>query len=222
MAKAYDDVSYALLDEVVRTGHPDAVGVAHEVGASAARMGAPLHEVLDQVERAHDRIGAEPEYTLVRAAAISWAEHARLGWSDHACEDPLTSLATSEHLRTRLAEVYRGAARRGERAAHRHVLVVAELTRLPLGHDLEASLRAIDVAEALRSVFAGDETVAGLTSRRFAVLAERARVDDLTMHLLGLVLRRDVGGDLGPLRVWVEELPPTDDEVRHLMAALTS
>jgi len=214
-------VDYALLDTVVGTGRPDAVGVAHEVGASAALMGAPLHEVLDRVERAHDRIGSEPEFSIVRAAAVAWAEHIRLGATDVSCEDPLTSLATAEYLRSRLAEVYRGAARTGERAAHRHVLVVVELARMPSGHDLEASLRAIDVAEALRSVFAGDETVAGLTAQRFAVLAQRSRVDDLAMHLLGIVLRRDLDDSARPMRTWVEELPADEDDVRHLLAVLT-
>ena len=216
------DTGYALLHEAVRTGRHDAVGVAHEVGASAARAGAPLHEVLDHVERAHRRIGADPDFSVVHAAAVAWAEEVRLGAAAASCEDPLTSLATPEHLRTRLAEVYRGAARGGSRAARHHVLVVVELSRPPLGHELEAQLRALDVAEALRSVFAGDETVAALSPRRFAVLAERVEVDDLTMHLVGLVLRRDLGDDVGPLRTWVEELPPDQDDVLHLMAELTS
>ncbi len=216
------DINYSLLDEVVGTGDgPDAVGVAHEVGASAARMGAPLHEVLDQVERAHDRIGTEPAFSIVRAAAVAWAEHTRLGCADQSCEDPLTSLATPEHLRSRLAEVYRGAARRGELAAHRHVLVVIEIAPARFGHEIESSLRSLDVSEALQSVFGGDETIAGLTSRRFAVLAERTRVDELTLHLLAMVLRRDLADADRPIRTWVEELPVDEDDLRHVLAVLT-
>jgi len=212
---------YALLDTAVQTGGPDALGVAHEVGASAARMGAPLHEVLDRVEWAHARIGSELDYPVVRAVAVAWAEHIDLRAADLSCEDPLTSLASPEYLRSRLAEVYRGAARAGERAAHCHVLVVVELSLPPRGNALEASLRSIDVAEALRSVFAGDETVTGLTQRRFAVLARRATVDELTLHLLSIVLRRDLDESARPIRTWVEELPDDEDDVRHLLAVLT-
>lgn len=217
------DIDYSLLDDVVRAGGgPDAIGVAHEVGASAAQMGAPLHEVLDQVERAHDRIGADLEFSIVRAAAVAWAEHSRLVSADQTCEDPLTSLATPEHLRTRLAEVYRGAARRGELAAHRHVLVVIEIAPGRFGHEIETSLRSLDVAEALRSVFGGDETLAQLTSRRFGVLAERSRVDELALHLLAMVLRRELAETDRPIRTWVEELPADEDDLRHVIAVLTS
>ena len=41
------------LVDAVRDGGPDVGAVAHEVGASAAARGVPLHEVIDLVERAY-------------------------------------------------------------------------------------------------------------------------------------------------------------------------
>jgi hypothetical protein len=206
-----------LLHDAVRDSASDVIGVAHEVGASAAQMGVPLHEVLDHVERAF--APEVPLFAVTRAAAVAWSEAALVHHADISCEDPLTSLVSVRHLRTRLAEVYRGADRGDVRVADRHALVVIELPRTPRGHELELSLRALDVGEVLRSVFRGDETFAQLTSRRFAALVGRERVDDLTMAMLGILLDR-TRADHGQTRLWVEQLPASEDGVAQVLAGL--
>ncbi|MFI5425492.1 hypothetical protein [Aeromicrobium sp. UC242_57] len=95
------------------------------MGASAAQLGVPLHEVLDHVERAY--APNEPAAAATRAAAVAWAERALIHHADIACEDPLTSLATVPYVRTRLAEIYRGAESVGRRATDSSALVVVEL-----------------------------------------------------------------------------------------------
>jgi hypothetical protein len=206
-----------LLHDAVRDGRSDVVGVAHEVGASAAHLGVPLHEVLDLVERAF--APDAPDFRATREAAVAWAETAMLRDADLSCEDPLTSLATATHLRARLGEVHRAADRDRVPVAGRHVLVVVELPRTSSGHELELSLRALDLGEVLRSVFRGDETIAQLTPRRFAVLADRDHADDLTMALLGMLVARTTAHD-GQARLWVEELPATSDGIAQVIASL--
>jgi hypothetical protein len=108
---------------------------------------------------------------------------------------------------------------RGRRAADTHALVVVELPRASRGNDIEQALRALDVAEVLRTVFVGDETVAQLSRRRFAALTAREQADDLALDLLGLLLHRALGDEAQP-RLWVERLPATIDGVAPVLAGL--
>ncbi len=206
-----------LLRDAVRGGTSDVVRVAHEVGASAAQTGVPLHEVMDHVERAY--APGPPDVAAVRAAALAWTDAALVHHADVSCHDPLTSLASVPHLRSRLDETYRGADRDGRLAADTHVLVVVEIAHGCPGHEIEQALRALDVAEVLRSVFTGDETLVQLTLRRFAVLAERECVDDVTIGLLGLLLDRTPAAG-GQARLWVERLPASAEGLSPVLAAL--
>lgn len=211
-------LNVAPLADAVRDGRADVVDVALEVGASAARLGVPLHEVLDHMERAF--AGQEPSFEVTRAAVLAWAEWALVLHADISCEDPLTSLATTAYVRSRLAEIYRGAERDGHRVADRNALVVVELPRRHTGHEIEQSLRALDVAEAMRAVFAGDETVAQMSPRRFAALVGRESADALSMSLLRILLERALGSHVHT-RLWVEELPPSGDGVARVLAGLS-
>jgi len=206
-----------LLRDAVRGGTSDVVRVAHEVGASAAQTGVPLHEVLDHVERAY--APGPPDFAVARAAALAWADDVQAHLADVSCHDPLTSLATVPHLRSRLGETYQGAGRDGVRACDTHVLVVVELARSRPGNEIEQALHALDVAEVLRTVFTGDETITQLTDRRFAVLTARERADGVAIDLLGLLLDRTptVGG---PARLWVERLPASADGICPVLVAL--
>jgi hypothetical protein len=182
-------------------------------------MGIPLHEVMDHVERAHAQ--EEPSFATVRAAALAWVEKALLFQVDVSCEHPLTSLATVPHVRSRLGDVYRGAERAGGRAADTHALVVVELPPTDHGNQLEESLHALEVAETMRTVFAGDETIGQMSARRFVALVERERADSVTIGLLALVLERTLGPN-GQPRLWVEHLPSSPDGISTLLAALAA
>jgi hypothetical protein len=206
-----------LLHDAVRGGSSDVVDVAHDLGTRAAKLGVPLHEVLDLVQRAY--APNHPDFAATRAAAVAWAENALLYHADTSCEDPLTSLATVPHVRSRLAEIYRGAQRHDRRAADTHVLVVVELPRSPVGHELEQALQALDVGEVLRSVYTGDETIAQLTPRRFAALVGRERTDDTTLDLIGILLDRS-RERRGQVRLWVERLPASPDGIAQVLAGL--
>ena len=212
-------MSFVLLEQAVRDGQADIAVVAREVGARAAQMGVPLHEVMDHVERAH--APSEPPFTTVRAAVMAWADEALRHQVDVSCDHPLTALSTVPHVRSRLGDVYRGAERDGVRAADTHALVVVELPRVEPGNELEQSLRSLEVADAMRLVFAGDETIAQLSPRRFAALAQHDYTDALTMSLLATVLEGALGSDM-QTRLWVERLPGAIDGVATMLAGLSS
>ena len=211
-------MSFVPLEHAVRDGRSDIAVVAREVGARAAQMGVPLHEVMDHVERAHAE--EEPSFATVRAAALAWVEEALLHQVDASCEHPLTSLSTVPHVRSRLGDVYRGAERDGTRAADDYALVVVELPRLDPGNELEQELRSLEVAEAMRMVYAGDETIAQLSPRRFAALVGIERADAVTVRLLAMMLEQVLGDD-SQVRLWVEHLPSTSDGIASTLAALT-
>ena len=205
---------FARLDRAVRDGEPDVRDVALVVGASAADHGMALDEVIDLVEHAYD---GDPDHPVVRAACVAWAD-AVLGRVHGAgCEDPLTSLVSVPHLRTRLDDVRR------ERAAHagtgEHVLVVVEVAEGPR-HGIEDSLGALEVADVLRTVLPGEEVLARTATRRFAALVVRERADVPTLGLLRLLLGRTSVGVPAP-RLWVEELPEHDDDLTRVLGELT-
>lgn len=206
----------SVLAEAVRSGASDVLDVARRLGSSAARLCVPLHEVLDHVERAYSP--APPDFAVVRTAAVAWAETALIRHADISCHDPLTSLATVPHLRSRLAETYRGAEDSDARAADVSALVVVEFPR-SAAHGLELALRALDVADVLRLVFLGEETFVQLTPRRFAVLASHDRLGDAVMGLLALLLEEMLTGQ-GQARLWVEHLPTSEDGVAQILASL--
>lgn len=211
-------VSFAALDVAVRGRHVDVADVAHVVGASAADGGLPLHEVLDHVERAH--CGQDPDFAVVRAAAVGWAERVMERRFGDSCEDPLTSLASPAHVRLRLEEIYRGASRDDLPATQSHVLVVAELPPLVPPHRLEDALRALEVSEVLRTVFDGDETVGQLAARRFVVVARRCHADELAVHLVSRLLAKAFPGPPAP-RLWVEQLPSSADNLGWMLGQLS-
>jgi len=209
-------MTYVDLDDAVRAGRVDALDVALEVGASAAALGVPLHEVLDRVERAFG--GLEPSFAMVRAVAVSWAETSKVLQLETSCEDPLTQLSTLPHLRHRLDGLDRAAVRDDATVSDRHALVVVELPRSN-DHGLQEALFAVDVSNALRTVFPGDEVIAQLSPRRFAVLADRDRLDQPTLNLVTVLLRRTF--ESPPPRVWMEMLPPVAQDVTWVLDALT-
>ena len=212
-------MTFVLLEQAVRDGEPDIADAAREVGARAAQMGVPLHEVMDHVERAH--VPKEPSFATVRAAALAWVGEALNHQMDVSCEHPLTALSTVPHVRSRLGDIYRGAERDGVQAADTHALVVVELPRIAPGNELEQSLRALEVAEAMRLVFAGDETIAQMSPRRFAALSSRGRTDAVTISLLAAVLERALGDD-SQTRLWVERLPGSVDGIAMMLAGLSA
>lgn len=198
-------VPFVAIEEALESGHADIASVAHVVGASAAQLGSPLQEVLDLLERAYADHGAIPEYDVVKAMSVAWSEEALVHRHQESCEDPLTALSTMAHLRARLGDVYRGAERDGVRANDVHALVVVELPSVR-GNPLSHSLAMLEAADAIRTVYSGDETIAQVGPRRAVALVERARTDRANLGLLQVLIKCRHDGDAEP-RLWIEDLP---------------
>lgn len=155
------------------------------LGAARARAGAGLEETLADLAALHAVLTADagglvvanPDDTpapLLRTTALAWADAAMGELSAvRACES-LTGLGTTEYLRVRLGEVYRAGRRGGFSPADTFVLLVVcvDLTRTAGWPRLVAMAL---VAEVLREVFDGGESLAVLGPSVAAVLAERGR-----------------------------------------------
>lgn len=188
------------------------------VGMELGRDGVPLEDALDGLRATSLAVtGREPSFSLVRAVGSGWSE-ATLGYLHQlTCEDPLTGLASLPHLRSRISEVYRDQGIGAPPVRTSHALVVVDTVDAPDEPDVfAAALRLARLAETLRTVFAGGDTLGRVGRDRIAVLIRR---DERLPRRLGLV--RELLAGVTPVpRVWVESLPGGDDAAAALLDEL--
>ena len=215
--KGFDAVAEAL----VAGGTP--VAACAVVGRDLACDGASLGEALSGLGATYRVAGAGvPDFAVTEALAVAWSEATLDFLHDVTCEDPLTGLASAPHLRTRLAEVYRGGEREGASIRTTHALVVVDVPRRA-GGLLEApafgrALGLAAVAEVLREVFAGDETVARLGSDRVAALVPRSdTLGESVARVRATLERLPLPSHAG---VWIEGLPGQRELAVRLLAEL--
>lgn len=177
-----------------------------ELGRDRARAGVELSELLDDLDALFGALPAGgPSRSLIRAAALGWADVTCALLASSACEDPLSKLTTPAYLRTRLSELYREASRSGEPVRATHALVVVRADPRAGFDRLAGDLR---VAESLRAVFSGGETLCAAGPAHTVALVGR----DPTLIGRVAALRRlfddlaEITGRRVP-RVWVEGLP---------------
>ncbi|NBH02873.1 hypothetical protein [Amycolatopsis sp. SID8362] len=140
---------------------------------------AALHAVLENGSDTDGLISADPGAVppaILRAATAGWTDV-----SSTACEtaasEPLTGLATEEHLRARLAEVYR---RTAGGTAPVLLVIGIELSRVARRY---RPMAMVLVADVVRDVFDDRETAAVLDWSTAVVLAEPdAGLDDRIKH----------------------------------------
>jgi hypothetical protein len=192
------------------------------VGRELARDGVDLAEALDGLRSTFAQVhGDEPDFASTEALSVAWSDETLGFLHQVSCENPLTGLATLAHLRARLAELQRGAETSGTPAATRHALVVVDLPRESLAEDgrFGRALLLARIADRVRLVFSGEESVGEAGPSRLLVLAERT--DDLGLRV---VVLRDLIADTTPLggavRVWIEGLPSSHAAVAALLDEL--
>lgn len=197
-------------------------GLAETLGDLAA-----LHAVLADPGAVDGFVAPDIDATparMLRVTALAWADVALDHLANTEVTDPLTGLATSSYLRTRLAEVYRGASRQGRRAAEDTLLLVVslDLARVAGWSRLTAMIL---VADVLREVFDGPESIAVLGPSTVAVLADR----DGGVSGRAVAVRRELNrklvvdpqlGDAGQPKIRVVRLRPTYAETCVLLAEL--
>jgi hypothetical protein len=202
----------------------DASSACALVGRETARDGADLGEALDGLRATYARVqGGEPDFRALRALCVAWSEET-LGYLHQlSCEDPLTGLASLQHVRARLSEVYRGAEQGELPTSTSHALVVVDVpllarrpsveggrTNVGAMAGFESALWLARLAEYARMVFPGGETIGLANPSRLVVVTERGDLLGPRVGLLrGLVEDLDPRGERA--RVWIEGLPPSDD-----------
>jgi GGDEF domain-containing protein len=192
------------------------------VGRATAGDGASLAEALSGLAATYTALGgAVPEFAATEALSVAWSEATLEFLHELSCEDPLTGLASFSHLRTRVAELYREAERRGVPITTTHALVVVDVVGAPAegaGAPFTRALRLAAVAEALRTLFGGEETIARAGSDRILVLVRRGVELGETLELA-----RDLFSDLelpDLPRTWIEGLPAHPDPGVRLLSEL--
>ena len=204
----------------------DAVSAAAEVGRALAADGASLGEALSALRATCSLVvRGEPTFDVTEALATSWSEATLAFLGDVSCEDPLTGLASVAHLRARLEEIYRAADLVGASIRASHALLVADTGDLTadtlhdhVGNDPFAhALTLAGVAEAVRGVFPGEETLARVGHDKVVALVRRPA------HLGATVVElRTMLAELGfpRTRIWVEALPDDATMAAQALAGL--
>lgn len=202
----------------------DVTAACHVVGRDVARDGAALGEALSGLRTTYQLVrGADPDFAAAESLSVAWSDATLEYLHDLSCEDPLTGLTSLAHVRTRLAEVYRDAELTDVPVKVSHALVVVEVRlhgrALLEEHQFTRALRMVQVAEALRSVFSGGETIGRLGLNRAVGVVGRAADLGTSVTLL-----RDFLGELdlgnADVRVWIEGLPGTSDSATRLLDEL--
>ncbi len=202
----------------------DVSAACHVVGRDVARDGASLGEALSGLRTTYRLVrGQDPDFVAAESLSVAWSEATLEYLHDLSCEDPLTGLTSLAHLRTRIAEIYRDAELSDRAVKLSHALVVVEVRiharALMEEHQFTRALRLVQVAEAMRAVFSGGETIGRLGLNRAVAVVPRAV--DLGTSVTSL---REFLGDLdlgaADVRVWIEGLPSTPDSATRLLDEL--
>lgn len=185
------------------------IAAAQEIGRQAAGDGASLDDVLTDVALTYQSVSGagEPAFEVARAVSTAWADASLRFLHAVSCEDPLTGLASLAHLRSKILETYREQAKSGATTpSHAFVVVEIDPGWEPASH-FDKMLRLVDIAECMRRVYTGDESIGRLTaSRAVAVVRRDDRLGPSVAALRELL--RDWHAEVGvATRVWIEGLP---------------
>jgi hypothetical protein len=198
----------------------DATSAAAEVGRTLAADGASLGEALSALRACSVVVGlGDPSFAVTEALATAWSESTLSFLGDVSCEDPLTGLASSAHLRARLEEIYRAADLVGDSVRSSHALLVADVGSPTSGggDPFAHALTLAGVAEAVRGVFPGEETLARVGRDKVVALVRRPAHLGATVVELRSMLE-EVG--FPGVRIWVEALPDDPSMAAQALAGL--
>jgi hypothetical protein len=188
---------------------------------------AALHAVVNGPGRADGIVSPDPDATparLIRVTALAWADVVLDQLAHTEVSDGLTGLSSPAYLRARLREVYREAAAQDVPVSDKYVLV---LLSPDVSHTSGWSRLAAMVllADSLRAVYNGGQTLAAIGPGTLAVLAERdgrcaARLAELRWSAAARLSVDPQLAAIGPPPVWLEQLPATHDAACRLLVEL--
>lgn len=191
-------------------------------GGALAADGVSLREALAMLASTYEGLGlGEPSFAATDALSVAWSEETLAFLGDVSCEDPLTGLASSAHLRARLAEVYRDAEQAGTSPRTTHALVVVDLAPSTRGSEPDAFAQALllaGAAELTRDFFPGGATLARVGRDKLAVLSRRG--PQVGRNVAELRHELQVTGVAPRARIWIEGLPDTSDAAVMVLSGL--
>lgn len=193
---------------------------AERLGRDRAVAAVGLPETLADIDALTSMVAAPLAEQLRRAVSLGWSAEATA--LPASIIDPMTGLASAGYLQVRLGEIYRAADASGVPASLSHALV---MTRVVTGvQGLGRRLPMVIVADALRAVFDGGETLAVLSDSMIAVLTTRsprlARRVALGRQTAQRLLHTDEHAGPARVRAWIESLPPTAATAADLLGDL--
>jgi hypothetical protein len=191
-----------------------------------ARDGEGLPRLLNDLHRTYRALGlVGPEAALVRSASEAWAESFMSEFGHVSCEDPLTGLATANHLRLRLAELYRSSEAVGSpwSPGDGYRLLAVMLTSNspgwdspPLDKAFRPGLELAVIGKAMRTVFPRACTVASVSRHTVLGIAHESDCpDSCVQDLTRLVEHHLSSGYRATVRV--EPLPGSLSEATRLV-----
>jgi GGDEF domain-containing protein len=201
----------------------DATDACAVVGRVAARDGASLGEALTGLRTTYRLLKrGEPSFDATESLSLSWSDATLEYLHQLSCEDPMTGLASLPHVRTRLADIYREAEKSGTDVRVTKALVIVEMKStdgISTKDHFSRVLCLARVAETMRQVFSGDETIGKLGSDRVVALVSRETELGVSVALMRDLL---LGLNLtcGEPRVWIEGLPANADSAIRLLDEL--
>jgi|BarGraIncu00222A_1022003.scaffolds.fasta_scaffold00004_12 hypothetical protein len=219
------DPAVDALAEAVADGR-DATVPAELLGAVRAEAGVGLPEALDDLAALYTVVSQSvPPFEVVRSFTGGWADAGVNPVRTSSCQDAMTGLATSSYLRTRLAEVYRSAVADNVLVTDTMGIVILDASVMTTD-PWQRLARVCVLADCLREMFAGGESLVALGSGRVAALVPRGEdLNPMLTRLKDLVDVRLVVGGLSrasrrPPRVWLEPLPADYDQALALLREL--
>lgn len=211
--------------------HLDIDDAAQAFGTSYALNGEGLDVCLGDLDDTVAAVRGERAGTrLTRQVALAWGEASQQRYNGLGCGDPLTGLASVQHIQFQIAALYRLAGDGclvDDDLARSHAIMVVELPvvrgDVQAGFaQLEASLRRASAADLITGVVPECALVAELNPRRLGGVVRRA--PDLDRRLTGVVADLDCRMVLSPsqgrCRAWSERLPGTAVAARQLIDEL--
>lgn len=205
-----------------------------ELGAARAECGVELAGTLQDLAALHavttaktdGLVSADPDAVpapLLRTTALGWADVINRLSVRREVEDPLTGLNTAGYLRTRLHEIYRETRSRGGLAGEEYALLTVSLGVSTDGYPRMVAM--VLIADVLRTIFDGGETIALLRATTAGVLTPRSpELATRCLQARWMIENRLAGDpalrDCGRVRVREAPLPHDHESACELLASL--
>lgn len=208
------------------TDGQSAVGIVTGVASDYAQAGEGLPCLLDDLHAAYRALGlAGPGAAIVRSASEAWAESFMILFGRVSCEDPLTGLATANHLRLRLAELCRSSSSAGSpwSSGDAYLLLEVLLSCSSLGRysprlerAFRPELQLAVVGHAIRTVFPRTDTIASVGRHTVLAIAHESDcVDSSVQDLTRRAMDHLASGYSATVRV--KPLPRSLGDVQRLI-----